>query len=162
MEWIIKLPIENAGQNIYEIEDELTCLSHIIDQGHKLALGKAQHSPDTNKLKYVFYDIWYQTYSLQPWQYWLGMKKQIELVNSNFTNSLDEGCRSDRGRIYLMHGKPTRIHEYHDNSQTYPYEIWEYASVPNWGKAHFVFVNLTFTNNNFTQIHSNYPADSYC
>ncbi len=50
-----------------------------------------------------------------------------------------EGWKTDRGRIYVLYGKPDEI-EYHTHDlETRPYEIWKYDSLE--GGVTFVFVD---------------------
>ncbi len=49
---------------------------------------------------------------------------RVEYANSQYPQMRTEGWMSDRGRIYILHGKPLRIS--HDFSDQGEFEIWSY------------------------------------
>ena len=61
--------------------------------------------------------------------------RRIEYANKTFIrNSPLPGWRTDRGRIYIMLGKPGHIQRFSD-MQIYPFEIWYYSGNPKFGQA---------------------------
>lgn len=76
--------------------------------------------------------------------------KRVEAANERFGMAPMSGWETDRGRIYILCGKPDRI-ENHSNSfsagpaaSSAPYEVWYYDSL----KLRFVFVD-EFRNGNY-------------
>ena len=61
--------------------------------------------------------------------------KRILYVNQNYTFLSKEGWETDKGRIYLINGKPNKIEsEFSDSGE---YEIWIYSS-----NKRYVFKNI--------------------
>ena len=65
--------------------------------------------------------------------------QRLAYVNSHF-GSGKPGWRSDRGRVYLMYGKPNEIERYPNSSETRAYEIWHYYHIQ--GGVDFYFVDV--------------------
>jgi GWxTD domain-containing protein len=69
--------------------------------------------------------------------------KRVDAVDEQFGTTFISGWRTDRGRIYILYGKPDRI-ENHINSlnagraeNSSPYEVWYYTSL----KLRFTFTD---------------------
>ena len=84
--------------------------------------------------------------------------RRIAYANENFTSGI-EGWRSDRGRIYIIHGEPDEIQsktagsvynrpfaEGGGTTRTYPYETWRYRHLDAIGDDVILeFVDKSFT-----------------
>jgi GWxTD domain-containing protein len=62
--------------------------------------------------------------------------RRIRYANRHF-GVLEPGWRSDRGRVYILHGQPDEVESYPQNVNSPPYEIWDYFRL----RARFVFVD---------------------
>lgn len=117
-------------------------------------LDSVMKAKDSNQLKIEFYQFWAAQMPDDPELAW---KRYLDLVvkaNKNFTQMGKEGYQTDRGRIFLKYGPPADITTFHDEMDTYPYEIWDYYNLGAIGNAQFVLANTSFTGNDFTLIHS--------
>jgi GWxTD domain-containing protein len=56
---------------------------------------------------------------------------RIAYANSHFASDKSAGWKTDRGRAYIVYGKPASI-EAHPADST-PYEVWHYPSIPGLG-----------------------------
>jgi len=69
--------------------------------------------------------------------------KRIEFANKNFgPRGHKTGWRTERGRIYILLGKPKERLEYSSDSLVYPVELWFYASdgrIPNASFFYLIF-----------------------
>jgi GWxTD domain-containing protein len=65
--------------------------------------------------------------------------KRFRYANEKFKASMTEGWRTDRGRIYILHGEPDEIENYPTEVGRNPMEIWYYFS----RGRRFVFVDET-------------------
>ncbi len=65
--------------------------------------------------------------------------QRLAYVNSHY-GSGKPGWRSDRGRVYLMYGKPDEIERFPNSSETRAYEIWHYYHIQ--GGINFYFVDV--------------------
>jgi len=65
--------------------------------------------------------------------------QRLAYVNSHF-GSGKPGWRSDRGRVYLLYGKPDEIERFPNSSETRAYQIWHYYHIQ--GGVNFYFVDI--------------------
>lgn len=84
--------------------------------------------------------------------------RRIAYANDNFTSGI-EGWRSDRGRVYIIHGPADEVKTFtaghHLNremsegggdTRTYPYEVWRYRHIEGLGDdVELEFVDKTFS-----------------
>ncbi|GAB4236798.1 MAG: hypothetical protein Kow00109_10460 [Acidobacteriota bacterium] len=84
--------------------------------------------------------------------------RRIAYANDHFTAGVD-GWRTDRGRIYIIHGPPDEIQSFTagsawvrtmseggGRSRTFPYEIWRYRNIDGIGQeVELEFVDKTFS-----------------
>lgn len=85
--------------------------------------------------------------------------ERLNYVNHEFSNMVTkEGFKTDRGRVYLMLGKPDDISRYPNESEQVPYEIWRYDQIES--GVIFVFADYNFLGN-YKQIHSNKRGEIY-
>lgn len=62
---------------------------------------------------------------------------RIKYANEHYTFSNIPGWQSDRGRIWILYGKPSVINRYPSTAQGKPYEIWFYHELE--GGVKFLF-----------------------
>ncbi len=67
--------------------------------------------------------------------------KRLKYVNKVFGTKVKKGYLTDRGRVYLLYGKPDEIDRYPYSLEYKPYEIWYYHSIE--GGVVFVFGDLS-------------------
>jgi len=94
---------------------------------------------DTAESKRKFlYKFWQeeQRYGLKDKYY-----ERVDMANELYAFSNREGWQSDRGRIYIMYGKPDRILKKPHNPDDIPYEIWFYYDLE--GGVKFLFGDVT-------------------
>ena len=79
-------------------------------------------------------------------------KKRIDYCNDQFGNlSQKEGWKTDRGRVFIIYGKPSDVERNPNSSEKYPYEIWTYEEIE--GGAKFIFADFSGYSN-YKLIHS--------
>ena len=66
---------------------------------------------------------------------------RIEYANEHFSYAKTPGWKSDRGRVYILYGKPDQIDHYPSESNTLPYEVWFYYNIE--GGVEFDFVDFS-------------------
>ena len=84
-------------------------------------------------------------------QYFQDYIKRIAEANEKYTAAKKDGWKTDRGRIYLIYGKPSEIERYPNQIETKPYEIWRYESME--GGVVFVFGDVSGFND-YQLLHS--------
>jgi GWxTD domain-containing protein len=63
---------------------------------------------------------------------------RIKIANERYSHYV-EGWKTDMGMVYIMYGNPSNIERHPFESDTRPYEIWEYYDA----KKRFIFVDDT-------------------
>lgn len=62
--------------------------------------------------------------------------RRVAYANKKFSTRHKEGWETDRGRIYILYGPPTRIDDHRYATQTRPYQVWVYGD-----SLQFLFVD---------------------
>ncbi len=62
--------------------------------------------------------------------------RRVAQANRKFSTRHKEGWETDRGRIYILYGAPTRIDDHRYATQTRPYQVWVYGD-----SLQFLFVD---------------------
>jgi len=117
---------------------------------------------DTTDLRRFFYSFWRDRNAIDPESEWNSYHKKIKYAEKEFDlgNRRRHACRTDRGRVYLVYGKPdTRVMRHREPNAS-PYEIWHYYKTPRKSDAKFVFYDRTLVTNDFMMLHSNVPGET--
>lgn len=72
-----------------------------------------------------------------PFDFYLNYMDKIDYANTQYQSRFMSGWKSDRGRVYIMYGKPSDIDKHLSSNETKPYEIWTYNNIE--GGIFFVF-----------------------
>lgn len=67
--------------------------------------------------------------------------KRVAYADDHYAVGRTPGWKTDRGRVYIMYGKPDQIDRHPNESNSKPYEIWYYNSIQ--GGVSFDFVDRT-------------------
>ncbi len=65
---------------------------------------------------------------------------RLAYVNRTYTSNYKAGYKTDRGRVFLLYGKPDQIERFPSSSENVPYERWYYGDIE--GGVEFVFADL--------------------
>jgi GWxTD domain-containing protein len=79
------------------------------------------------------------------------IKGYIKEANTYYSKSINDGWKTDRGRILIKYGKPTDKDIHTADEGNKPYEEWFYAGKEGGIRFYFVDVN---SNNNYKLVHS--------
>jgi GWxTD domain-containing protein len=110
---------------------------------------------EISEMKTYLYNFWLNRDTKDPASAWLDYLERIEECNSLFTSGMRKGYLTDRGRVFLLYGRPNDIVESIDPTIAYPYQIWHYYSTPDHQvNRKFVFFNRSGTLAEFELIHS--------
>jgi GWxTD domain-containing protein len=77
---------------------------------------------------------------------WVGVTRaeylrRVAIANELYSSLSKEGWRTDRGRVYILYGRPEEIERFPSLGETKPYQIWRYFRIEN--GVEFVFVDRT-------------------
>ena len=65
--------------------------------------------------------------------------KKIDQANDWYAEMGKDGWQTDRGRVFILYGKPDDLERFPSMGESKPYEIWRYHSIEN--GVEFVFIN---------------------
>lgn len=117
---------------------------------------------DTTELRRFFYSFWRERNAIDPESSWKRYHQQIEYAEDEFNlgSKRKHACSTDRGRVYLVYGKPdTRVIRSREPNAS-PYEIWHYYKTEKKSDAKFVFYDRTLVTNDYVLLHSNVPGEA--
>lgn len=87
----------------------------------------------------------------------IGYLKRVNEANNNFKEAYKEGWKTDRGRVYLVYGKPDDIERFPFETTKKSYEIWKYDSVEGGGEC--VFIEKQSTTGVYWLVHSTFKSE---
>ncbi len=150
------LTSEYAAMPIKQVDDEFEKMQYVLTDKQIDYYEELRAPEDKRKFIYNFWvakDANPKTPVLETKNAYF---KRVNEANQNFEESFKEGWRSDRGRIYILYGKPDDIERFPFQTETKSYEIWKYDAVEGGGECDFVelqpmtgvywLVNSTFRN----------------
>lgn len=81
---------------------------------------------ETKLMQQYIYAFWKNRNDKNPEQEWINYYKQVLYVNQVFSCGKMKGFFTDRGRVYLQYGPPDSQQMVTNESDSYPYDIWQY------------------------------------
>ena len=109
---------------------------------------------DIRQLQAFIYDFWVKRNPANPALAWFEYKKQVDIVNNEFSAGKKKGYNTERGRVFLMYGAPNQISKQYNEPASYPYEIWQYYKLKDMADRKFVFYSTQIASNDFDLLHS--------
>lgn len=136
-----------------QIKDEYEKIVYIRTSAETVSFEKLSALDDKRKFLYNFWKTRDTDILTTVNEFKIEYAKRISEANSLFKQNFLEGWKSDRGRIYIIYGKPNDIERFPFESETKSYEIWHYDEME--GGVICVFVELQQTGSgNYTLLHS--------
>ena len=83
--------------------------------------------------------------------FYVNYLKRIDIANDRYSALGKQGWKTDKGRVYLIYGEPSEIDRHPNETETKPYEFWQYDNIE--GGVVFVFGDITGFNN-YQLLHS--------
>jgi GWxTD domain-containing protein len=141
------------------LSEYIYCLRPISSQLEASVGRNVVKSGEELAMKQFILDFWQKRDQVNSENKWLEYKKEVDIVNSNFSTSNKKGYSTDRGRVYLKYGKPDQRIVYDREPSLYPYEIWQYYSMAQStpgqrNNRRFIFSNQDLVTNDYMLIHS--------
>jgi len=118
------------------------------------AIMKTLRLKDRELSRKMIQGIWKEIDPTNTYEAWMKYKEQVQFVQSNFKTNFQPGFETDRGRVYLQYGAPSRTLEREMSAAEYPYEMWEYNKIGIYSNKKFIFYNPDLINNNYKLLHS--------
>jgi len=112
---------------------------------------KTKNEVDKRKL---FQAFWRETSGTKMYEEWMVYKSRVNAVEVEYASNFQPGFETDRGRVFLQYGAPSRKFERENSASEYPYEIWEYNKIGVFSNRKFIFYNPDLVNNQYRLLHS--------
>ena len=116
-----------------------------------IATLKGKNEVDKRKL---FQAYWRETAGTNMYDQWMQYKLRVNAVEDEYASNFQPGFETDRGRVFLQYGAPSRKFIRENSSSEYPYEIWEYNKIGVFSNKKFIFYNPDLVNNQYRLLHS--------
>ncbi len=110
--------------------------------------------PAKDSLINFIVNFWHEENPRQPKRGWEIYKQRVHFVNDKYSNGINEGYQSDRGRVYLQYGPPNSIVRSQDDPNLYAYRIWHYNRTKKQANVRFIFYSTSILEEEFIILHS--------
>ncbi|MEZ4911545.1 MAG: GWxTD domain-containing protein [Saprospiraceae bacterium] len=144
--------LQNSTED--QLDFDLKSLVPIISTDKINTLHEVVKSNGLNAKRNFIYTFWKDREN--PKLAYESYRNVAEAVNTKFQTNAGLGIQSDRGYIFLKHGKPTNVITVDTEVDAPPYEIWYYYSLPTTKQTNvrFLFYNPSLVHNDFHLLHS--------
>lgn len=121
-----------------DLENEFEYAGYIMTDKEKSNYDKLTNIDNRRKFMYNFWKARDNNLSTQVVEYKTAYLKRISDANKFYKESYKVGWKTDRGRIYVLYGKPDEIERFPFESNSKSYETWQYSSSVNRGECVFI------------------------
>ena len=135
-EEFLKSPYATMREDLVEKEYEIT--SYIRTDKEKNVYNKLTDINDKRKFMFDFWKIRDDNPATLENEFKIEYVKRILEADASFKEPYKEGWKTDRGRIYVLFGKPDDIERFPFEANKKSYEVWTYDKLE--GGATCVFV----------------------
>ena len=125
--------IDRYRKITYDYESLVGPMQYILENSNFKKLREYDELSENDKLIYIK-DYWNVNDDENVTDLFIEFYNRVKYVNNNFQYLSYEGWRSDRGKIYIIYGKPYDIKN--EFTMEGEYEIWTYSN-----NRQFVFIN---------------------
>lgn len=132
----------------------LASLIPISKPGQAKTILRELKTKDKERGRKMIQAIWKQTDPINTYEAWMKYKAQVQYVQRAFKTHFQPGFETDRGRVYLQYGAPSRTLEREISASEYPYEMWEYNKIGIYSNKKFIFYNPDLVTNTYKLLHS--------
>ena len=148
------LKSEYAAMIEKDVNDEFNKMTYIISDQESQKFETLMSLNDKRKFLYSFW----KSKDLNPNTPILESKidyfKRVNESDKLYKEAYKAGWKTDRGRIFILYGKPDDIERHPFESNTKSYEIWKYNSVEGGGEC--VFIELQPSTGVYWLVHSTF------
>jgi GWxTD domain-containing protein len=156
----IELPPAFAGLDSAKLDLYLLSLKPVANTTEGVFVESVAKSGSAYQKKSYLYDFWQKRSETDPAKAWQEYLQRIIYAEKAFGNQTFRAFETDMGRVYLQYGPPSKINtELNDvnrpiqNSDTKPYQIWQYYLLGNQRNKVFVFMQPNLANS-YNLVHS--------
>ncbi len=158
---LLELDFETSSYAVMSEEEVEQGLAHARLIANDTERRRMRRLPDLDASRRFLMDFWRKRDDrpMTPFnEFKDAFYRRIQYANDRYTSTMEQGWRSDRGRVVVTHGLPNDIEPHLYDQATVPYEIWQYHNIPGYGQSIFVFADM----NGFGQfelLHSSVPGE---
>ncbi len=158
-----------ACNNVDTLKMFVECLWPIANALDKDRIINQATKKDPELMKKYVIDFWqrYAADTANPLKLWANYYKDVQQVMVLFKCGKQPGYYTERGRVYLQYGAPNQRSQQFAESNTFPYEIWQYYRLNDrtnnqfFTNRKFVFVSKMLGDDCYNLIHSNMRGEIY-
>lgn len=136
------------------IDDEFEKMSYVLSDQQISQYEKLTNLDEKKKFLYNFWSSRDVNPGTQVLESKIAYFKRVNEADKIYKEAYKTGWKTDRGRIYILYGKPDDVDMYPFQSTTKSYEIWKYYNVEGGGEC--VFIELQPTTGNYWLVHSDF------
>ncbi len=141
--------------NLDTIRQYIHYLLPIAREIDRVFISSQMPEADLQTCKQYFLNFWRNRDNVMPEAAWNHYHQQVNKVNKIYNTPTLQGYETDRGRVFLKYGPPNIISESYNEPAAYPYEIWQYYTLPDGQRnKKFVFYTIDIVTNDFQLAHS--------
>lgn len=133
--------------------DELFHQASYIATDQEKNIFKTLTTPET-KRKFLF-NFWWRRDKEHP-NFSEEYQQRVRYANKNFRSSGVPGWETDRGRVYIVYGKPDQVDKNYSSGNENPFQVWFYQNLE--GGTEFDFVDLNGYGD-YRLVNSNYRTE---
>jgi GWxTD domain-containing protein len=141
-------------------DDELVYIlrAHVpvIEQMQSATLETLINTNNPRSQRQFIYQYWKKNSTANPEVGYKAYMEVAKAVDKKFYSNVGFGFQSDRGHIFLKHGKPSNVITVDTEVDAPPYEIWYYQQTYTTSQTNvrFLFYNPSLAHNDFQLLHS--------
>ena len=135
-----------------QLDDEFKHATYIVTDVEREQYKTLNDLEAKRKFMYEFWKRRDQTPLTPQNEFKLDYFNRIKYANQYFRFDFNEGWQTDRGRVYIVYGKPDDVERYPFEADQRAYEIWRYDRIE--GGVQFVFVDVGNATGDYGLVHS--------
>jgi len=156
---LTRASFEKSWGNWEEVPEYLSMIAPLASLAERRLLMNLKESMDTARAAFYLTRFWQEKAPDQALESWMGYKRVVDQVDSEFGSKTLAGYKTQMGRVFLQYGAPSLVEERPFDGKNYPYQIWQYdrlvsSSTPTQQNQVFIFVDQELVGRQYTLIHS--------
>jgi GWxTD domain-containing protein len=146
------------AQDIPATEIEYILRAHvpIADQNQSQTLDELIRSTHLRSQRQYIYQYWKKRSPANPEAAYNAYMEVARAVDKKYYSNVGFGFQTDRGHMFLKHGKPSNVIAVDTEIDAPPYEIWYYTQTLSTRQTNvrFLFYNPSLAHNDYQLLHS--------
>ncbi len=149
--FVSKYDLKAIKRNIY-------ALAPIAEKPEQTAAVGILAEDNLEQMQLFFYNFWSARNAQNPEAQWRDYAEKLNYTSRKYSYGVLKGYQTDRGRLYLKYGPPSREIKASSERGARPYELWFYNELDKWVNLSILFVQLGALPNERVMLHSTDPS----